>query len=289
MNYRHAYHAGNFADVVKHAILALLIQHLRAKDKAFRVIDTHGGIGLYDLTSPLSDKTGEWKKGIGKLVAGDLKPIELPRKLSEALAPYLTAVAAANPGGRLKNYPGSPWIARHLLRPIDRLTAVELHRDDYKLLAGQFAGDIQVKAIELDGYLALGSFVPPKERRGLVLIDPPYEDQNEFRFLAEGFEKAYQRWPTGMYALWYPIKDMGAVKNFHKRLGDSGIPRLLGAELWIRERSTPDQFNGTGLILCNPPWQIDRTLETLLTGLAPILGETDKAGRRVWWIRGEEG
>jgi 23S rRNA (adenine2030-N6)-methyltransferase len=288
MNYRHAYHAGNFADVVKHAILALLIEHLKAKDKPFRVIDTHAGIGRYDLTSPLSQKTNEWRAGIGKLLGPDGKPVvKLTRKLAEALAPYLATIAALNDGGALKLYPGSPWIIRHLLRPTDRMTAVELHPDDLKLLAGLFAGDIQVKTIELDGWNALGAFVPPKERRGLVLVDPPYENPDEFKTLAEGFEKAYERWPTGMFALWYPIKDIGAVKNFHKRLFDSGIPKLLGAELWIRDRATPDQFNGTGLILCNPPWRIDGTLDDLLTGLAPILGEADKGGRRVWWIRGE--
>lgn len=288
MNYRHAYHAGNFADVVKHAILAILIEHLKLKDKPFRVIDTHAGIGLYDLTAVEAGKTNEWQGGIGKLLDDSGKPAAgLTRKLSEALSPYLAAVAAANPEGGLKHYPGSPWLIRHLLRKTDRMTAVELHPEDHATLAALFAGDFQVKAIELDGWLALGSFVPPKERRGLVLIDPPYEQPDEFKTLFDRFEKAYQRWPTGVYALWYPIKDIGAVTNFHKRLAESGITKLLGAELWVRERATPDTFNGTGLVICNPPWQIDRTLDGLLTGLAPILGETEKAGRRVWWIRGE--
>jgi 23S rRNA (adenine2030-N6)-methyltransferase len=287
MNYRHAYHAGNFADVVKHATLALLIDRLKAKEKPFRVIDTHAGIGLYDLAGPLAAKTDEWHQGIGKLLGPDMKPVALTRRLSEALAPYLFAVRAANPDGRLRFYPGSPMIARTLLRGSDRLTATELHPDDYRQLGERFAGDIQVKAIELDGWLALGSFVPPKERRGLVLVDPPYEQGDEFKALAEGFEKAYRRWPTGIYALWYPVKEIGAVKNFVKHLSDSGIPRLLGAELWVRERATEGRFNGTGLILCNPPYQLDKTLDDMLTGLAPILGEDEKAGRRVWWIRGE--
>lgn len=288
MNYRHAYHAGNFADVVKHAVLALLIERLKGKEKGFRVIDTHAGIGAYDLAGPLAAKTGEWTRGIGRLVGPDLKPVAMSAKLAEALAPYLAAIRAANPEGRLRHYPGSPMLARLLLRSVDRLTAVELHPDDARQLTQRFAGDIQVKAIELDGWLALGSFVPPKERRGLVLIDPPYEDQNEFRILAEGFQKAHQRWPTGTYALWYPVKDIGAVKNFHKRLFEMGIPRLLAAELWIRERGTPDQFNGTGLILCNPPWKLDETLETLFAGLVRLLAEEPRAGHRIWWIRGEE-
>jgi len=288
MNYRHAYHAGNFADVVKHAALSLLIERLKAKEKPFRILDTHAGIGLYDLASPLAGKTGEWEGGIGKLLGPDLASVTLTRRLGEALAPYLGVVRAVNPDGRLRYYPGSPVIARTLLRPVDRLTAVELHPDDYRLLASRFAGDFQVKAIELDGWLALSGFLPPKERRGVVLVDPPYEQGDEFRVLAEGFEKAYRRWPTGVYALWYPVKEIGAVKNFVKRLYDTDIPRLLGAELWVRERATEGRFNGTGLILCNPPFKLDETLDTLLTGLVPILGEDEKAGRRVWWIRGEE-
>ncbi len=288
MNYRHAYHAGNFADVVKHAILALLIERLKAKDKGFRVLDSHAGIGLYDLASPLAAKTGEWERGIGKLLGPDLKPVAMPAKLALALAPYFAAIRAVNPEGRLRYYPGSPMVARVLLRDVDRLTAVELNSDDAKLLVQRFAGDIQVKAIELDGYLALGSFVPPKERRGLVLVDPPYEEPNEFRMLGDGFLKAHERWPTGVYALWYPVKDPGAVKNFHKRLQESGVQRLLGTEFWIRDRATPDTFNGTGLVLCNPPWKLEDTLESLLAGLVPLLGEDSGAGRRVWWIRGED-
>ena len=288
MNYRHAYHAGNFADVVKHAVLALLIERLKAKDKGFRVIDTHAGIGLYDLQGPLAGKTEEWKRGVGRLVNADLSPVKMPAKLAEVLAPYFAALRAANPEGRLRFYPGSPVLARLLLRPVDRLTAVELHPDDARQLMARFAGDIQVKAIELDGWLALGSFVPPKERRGLVLVDPPYEQADEFATLADGFIKAYRRWPTGVYALWYPVKDLVAVKRLWQTLAESGIQRLLAAELWVRDRATPDSFNGTGLILCNPPYELDRTLDEMLTGLVPILGEDDKAGRRVWWIRGEE-
>lgn len=288
MNYRHAYHAGNFADVVKHAVLALLIRQLQAKEKPFRVIDTHAGIGLYDLSSPLAAKTAEWRNGIGRLLGPDLAAVPRSKKLAEALSPYLDTVRALNPDGRLRLYPGSPLLARRLLRPVDRLTAVELHPDDFRPLGALFAGDVQVKAIELDGWLALGSFVPPKERRGLVLVDPPFEAGDEFRILGDHFEKAVRRWPTGMYALWYPVKDIGAVKNFHRRLYESGIPKLLASELWVRERSTPDRFNGTGLVICNPPFRIEETLESLLTGLVPILGEDAGAGRRLWWIRAEE-
>jgi 23S rRNA (adenine2030-N6)-methyltransferase len=169
MNYRHAFHAGNFADVVKHAVLAALVERLKQKETAFRVIDTHAGAGFYDLTGDAASRTGEWHNGIGRLYN---QALEAP--VADLLAPYLDAVRAANDGGLLRRYPGSPWIVRHLLRRQDRLTLTELHPEQATALAGFFAGDRQVKVIALDGWLALGSFVPPKERRGLVLVDPPY-------------------------------------------------------------------------------------------------------------------
>ena len=181
MNYRHAFHAGNFADVMKHATLALLIERLKAKETAFRVIDTHAGPGLYDLTADQATRTGEWRQGIGRVWGKELDP-----ELATLLAPYLGAVAAANDGSAaLTRYPGSPWIARHLFRRQDRLTAVELHPEDGEALSALFAGDIQVRTIALDGWLALGAFVPPKERRGIVFVDPPYEERDDFETLLD--------------------------------------------------------------------------------------------------------
>ncbi len=285
MNYRHAFHAGNFADVVKHAVLALLIERLKAKDAAFRVIDTHAGIGLYDLTEDEATRTGEWREGIGRLWGRDFDPA-----LAPLLAPYLAAVVAANGGeapAPLTRYPGSPWIARHLFRKQDRLTAVELHPDDAAALAEQFAGDIQTRVIALDGWLALGAFVPPKERRGLVLVDPPFEERDEFARLTEAFIAAHRRWPTGIYALWYPVKDLTAVDRLRLALAGSGIRRLLRAELTVRDRDSDGQFNGTGLVICNPPWQFAETLEALLAGLVPLLAQGPGAGRTIDEIAGE--
>jgi 23S rRNA (adenine2030-N6)-methyltransferase len=282
MNYRHAFHAGNFADVVKHAVLALLIERLKEKDTAFRVIDTHAGIGLYDLRSEEARRGNEWPGGIGRLYDATLPPA-----LAPLLAPYLAAVRAANSGGPLARYPGSPWIARHLLRKQDRLTAVELHPEDAAALGETFAGDRQVKVIDLDGWLALGSFVPPKERRGLVLIDPPYEAVDEFEHLVTGFEKAWRRWPTGIYALWYPVKNLAAIDGFRKGLKATAIPRILRAELTVRRRATPNRFNGTGLVLCNAPWRFAETLETLLSGLVPLLADGPGATSLIEEISGE--
>jgi 23S rRNA (adenine2030-N6)-methyltransferase len=283
MNYRHAFHAGGFADVVKHAVLALLIERLKQKDTAFRVIDTHAGVGLYDLTGKEATRSGEWRDGIGRLWDRplDAEPAAL-------LHPYLEAVQAANSStNTLRKYPGSPLIARHLFRRQDRLTAVELHPDDNKALSALFAGDIQVRTIALDGWLALGAFVPPKERRGLVLVDPPYEATDEFDHLLDGFIEAYRRWPTGIYALWYPVKDLVAVDRLRVGLAQTGIRRLIRAELTVRDRGADGTFNGAGLIVCNSPWQFTETLEALLGGLVPILQQAAGAEHLIDEIAGE--
>ena len=283
MNYRHAFHAGGFADVVKHAVLALLIERLKQKDTAFRVIDTHAGAGLYDLTSGEATRSGEWKDGIGRLWQRDLPPA-----LAALLSPWLEAVKAANARrGVLRFYPGSPWIARHLFRRQDRLTAVELHPKDAEALAALFPGDAQVRTIALDGWLALGAFVPPKERRGLVLIDPPYEEPDEFTRLADAFANAHRRWPTGIFALWYPVKDLAAVDRLRLDLARSGIRRLTRAELTVRARDAGGTFNGTGLVICNPPWQFGEALAALLAGLVPVLAQGDGAGHIIDEIAGE--
>jgi 23S rRNA (adenine2030-N6)-methyltransferase len=285
MNYRHAFHAGSFADVVKHAVLALLIERLKAKETAFRVIDTHAGVGLYDLTADPAMRTGEWRDGIGRIWGR-----RLDAGLADLLQPYLSAAAAANGAeapAPLIRYPGSPWIARHLFRRQDRLTAVELHPEDAEALAKQFAGDIQVRVITLDGWLALGAFVPPKERRGLVLVDPPFEERDEMARMAEAFIAAHRKWPTGIYALWYPVKDLVAIDRLRLELAGSGIRRLLRAELTVRGRDTEGLFNGAGLVICNPPWRFDETLSELLSGLVPILSQGTGASHTIDEIAGE--
>ena len=282
MNYRHVYHAGNFADVVKHAVLAMLIERLKQKEAAFRVIDTHAGIGLYDLNSDEARRTGEWRRGIGRLMSHKIDPA-----LADLLKPYLNVIRIANGGDGLTRYPGSPWIARELLRAQDRLTAIELHPDDAGSLHALFAGDRQVKTIMLDGWLALGSFVPPKERRGLVFVDPPFEERNDFENHASGLKAAHRRWPTGIYALWYPVKDLAAIDIFRAELARSGIKRLLRAELLVRNRASFGRFNGTGMVICNPPWQFEETLDTLLGGLWPHLADGPGAGKTIDVIAGE--
>jgi 23S rRNA (adenine2030-N6)-methyltransferase len=255
MNYRHAYHAGNFADVVKHVVLARLVEYLKRKDKAFRVVDTHAGIGRYDLASPEARRTGEWQAGIGRVMQA-----ELPARVADLLRPYLDAVRAVNGGSELARYPGSPLVARHLLRRQDRLSAIELHTEDAATLKALFEGDFQTRVMQLDGWLALGAHLPPKEKRGLVLVDPPFEAEGEFERLVDGLARAHRRWPGGIYALWYPIKDRGAVAGFRRALTESNIPKILDVAFEIRPPSHEPRLDGCGMILVNPPFTLQGEL-----------------------------
>ena len=282
MNYRHAFHAGNFADVVKHLILVRIVEYLKRKDAAFRVLDTHAGIGLYDLEGDEAGRTGEWVDGIGRLVDHGLTGAA-----AELAAPYLEAVRAQNPAGGLRFYPGSPLIVRHLLREQDRLFALELHPDDAERLRENFAGDIQVRATHLDGWAALGTHLPPKEKRGLVLIDPPFEQTGEFNRMVAGLVKAHQRWPGGIYALWYPVKDPHEISEFIDSLERSGIPKILRIELNVRPFTTPPRLHGTGMIVVNPPFALEAELKVLLPELAKLLAEDGKGRVRMEWVAGE--
>ncbi|AKR57406.1 lactate dehydrogenase [Devosia sp. H5989] len=282
MNYRHAFHAGNFADVVKHLILTRIIEYFKLKPAAFRVLDTHAGVGLYDLRGEKASKTGEWEEGIRRLFD---RP--LTGEAARLAAPYLEAVAAVNPKGGLRYYPGSPFVTRHLLREQDRLFALELHPRDVMALKENFAGDIQVRVTELDAWAALGTHLPPKEKRGLVLIDPPFEESDEFGRMVRALEKAHKRFPTGTYALWYPVKDPREVERFVGALKATGIRRMLRTELTIRPASTPPRLHGTGMILINPPYVLEGELAVLLPPLAALLADEGRGRHRTEWLAGE--
>jgi 23S rRNA (adenine2030-N6)-methyltransferase len=282
MNYRHAYHAGNFADVVKHAALCRVLVHLCEKPAAFRVIDTHAGAGRYDLAGPEAAKTQEWRDGIGRLMGATLT--EPARSL---LAPYLDAVAALNPGGRLHSYPGSPALARTLLRRQDRLIACELEPRAAAALQDNLRGDQRCKAIAIDGWTALTAYVPPVERRGLVLIDPPFEQPDEFSRLAQGLAAAHRKWPTGSYLLWYPIKDQAEGAAFAKKLVRLGIAKMLRAELILPTAGPDLGLRGSGLIAVNPPWTLHDELKILLPALAEALSRGAAGAVTLDWLTGE--
>lgn len=283
MNYRHAYHAGNFADVVKHLIVTRIVLYLQRKDQAFRVIDTHAGIGRYDLQGIEAGKTNEWQGGIGRLLEA-----KVDAKVAELIQPYLDIVRAENADGAMRHYPGSPLIVRHLLRRQDRLSALELHPEDAEMLAETFASDIQVRVTELDGWLALGAHLPPKEKRGLVLVDPPFEVAGEFDRLVDGLARAHKRFSGGTFALWYPVKDRQEVRRFVTALRETGIPKILRTELVIRAPSPEPRLDGTGMIVVNPPFTLEDELRTILPALVKILGETQGADFALDWIRGED-
>ncbi len=282
MNYRHAFHAGNFADVVKHLILVRILEYLKRKETPFRVLDTHAGIGLYDLQGDEAGRTGEWVDGIGRLVAEGLAG-----ESGELAAPYLTAVRAQNPDGTLRFYPGSPLLTRQLLREQDRLFALELHPKDAEALSENFAGDIQTRVTHLDGWAAMGTHLPPKEKRGLVLVDPPFEEKGEFARMAASLVKAHRRWPTGIYAFWYPIKEPRDVEAYIADLRTSNIGKILRLELTIRAPSAPPRLHGTGMIVVNPPFALEGEMRVLLPALAERLAEEGRGGYRIEWVAGE--
>ena len=281
MNYRHAFHAGNFADVIKHAALARILVHLRGKERGFRVIDTHAGAGLYDLASPEASRTGEWREGIGRLMEARLSP-----DVQALLAPYLAAVAAANAGGELRRYPGSPLIALNLLRPQDRLVACELEPDAATALAANLRHDARASAVAIDGWMALNAYVPPKERRGVVVVDPPYEDRDEFTRLADAVAGAHRKWATGVFLLWYPIKDRAGPDLLAAALGRGRIGKILRAELELPPGGEPARLNGAGLIVVNPPWRLADELAQLLNGLGMVFRPGAGGRAKVDWIAG---
>jgi 23S rRNA (adenine2030-N6)-methyltransferase len=286
MNYRHAFHAGNFADVLKHVVLARILVYLARKDGAYRVIDTHAGAGLYDLDADEAQRTGEWEAGVGAVLRAELSP-----QVEALLAPWRAALDAVNPGGIAdgapRHYPGSPLVAASLARPQDRLILCETEPGVRAALVAAVKGDARAKVLAVDGWQALAAYVPPRERRGLVLVDPPFEQAGEFQRLAEGLRTAHGRWPGGVYALWYPIKDIRAVDGFRREIARSGIPKVLRVELDIHATRQADRLSGCGMIVVNPPFTLADELRTLLGALAPVLAADGKGRVRVGWLMPE--
>ncbi|HEV2559926.1 MAG TPA: 23S rRNA (adenine(2030)-N(6))-methyltransferase RlmJ [Microvirga sp.] len=265
MNYRHAFHAGNFADVMKHALLVRIIAYLQRKDTPIRVIDTHAGIGLYDLAADEAARTGEWAEGIGRL-GEPLSP-----EAEAIFEPYRLILAEVRARHGQEVYPGSPGIVREMLRRGDRGVFVELHPADHAALAGRFNAVQNLKVMHLDGWTALHALIPPKEKRGLVLVDPPYEEPNELQRLGGELLAALRKWPTGVYVGWYPIKDQAPVDRMAQAL-HQGSPRpVLRLELLIDDPRDRTRLNGSGLVVINPPFSLKEEAEALLPALAERL------------------
>jgi 23S rRNA (adenine2030-N6)-methyltransferase len=273
MNYRHAFHAGGFADVIKHIVLVRILTYLQEKPAAFRVIDTHAGAGLYDLTSDEARRGGEWLTGIARLVQARFSETVLP-----LLTPYLDIIRAFNSQRDLETYPGSPLIARALLRPQDRLTACEVEPQARKHLIDALRRDTQARVVDLDGWMALPAFVPPNERRGLVLVDPPFEQKDEFERMAEGFAQAFAKWPTGSYLLWYPVKSRRATDNLARQVAESAGAgaqpgKCLRLEFSVAPQAAEAGLISAGLLIVNPPWKLLGELKAILPELEKPLGQ----------------
>ena len=273
MNYRHAFHAGGFADVIKHIVLVRILIYLHEKPAAFRVIDTHAGAGRYDLTSEQARRGGEWLTGIARIMQA-----RFSEKTGPLVMPYLDIIRAFNPQAPLSAYPGSPLIARALLRPQDRLTACEVEPNARKELIGALRRDTQARVVDLDGWLALPAFVPPNERRGLVLIDPSFEAKDEFDRMANGFAEAFAKWPTGIYLLWYPAKSRRASDGLAQRVAEiasttSGSGKCLRLEFSVAPQQAGAALASAGLLVVNPPWTLQDELKAILPELEKPLGQ----------------
>lgn len=263
MNYRHAYHAGNFADAFKHILLTGLVQSFLRKENAFCYLETHAGTGCYDLQSEAAQKSKEYLNGVAKLMTAANPP--------QLIQDYIACISRLNPQNDFHLYPGSPFFAKCFLRPQDRMVLSELHPEDVQQLKNFFRRDKQIHVHHQDGYQSLKALLPPKERRGLILIDPPYEKSDELNRLPQILAEALKRFETGVFAVWYPIKSSAKLEPFYRDIKKLIQRPLLKTEFCIYAADVATQFNGCGMLMINPPWQFDQELKTVLPWLWEVL------------------
>ena len=276
LSYRHSFHAGNHADVLKHTVQSLIIESLKEKEKPFLYLDTHAGAGRYQLSSAHAERTGEYLEGIARIWQRDDLPAELE--------PYIEAVKAFNRGDQLRYYPGSPLIARHLLRPQDSMQLTELHPSDYPLLRNEFQKDERARVERADGYRQLKAKLPPVSRRGLVLIDPPYEIKSDYQAVVSGIQEGYKRFATGVYALWYPVVLRQQIKRMLHDLEATGIRRILQIELAVRPDSDQRGMTASGMIVINPPWKLEQQMASVLPWLHKTLVPAGTGHTALNWV-----
>lgn len=276
LSYRHQFHAGNVSDVFKHALLCRLLLALGRKDKPYFVLDTHAGLGLYDLQHDWSEKTGEWRKGIARVFGRSDAP--------EALRPYLDAVRAENPDGNLRFYPGSPRITRRLMRDNDRLALCELNRDDCAALQAAMHGARHTAIHNQDGFTSIKGFLPPRERRGLTFIDSAFDEADEFGRVLRTVKEAHSRFATGMIAVWYPLMAPSAMAAFARSVQAAGLPKTLQLELSVHGEHFTEHIRGSGLLVINPPYGLDEEAPPLLDWLWRALSPDGEGGVRCEWL-----
>ena len=285
MNYRHHFHAGNFADVCKHALLVQLVRGLQRKEKGFLFLDTHAGRGRYDLSvagrGDSLERKPEHPDGIGRLWGQDGLP--------EVLAEYVSLVRefdrqAGNSSEEPHFYPGSPRLVQAIVRSQDRLALCEKHPDEFAMLRDEFTFVNRSSVHQIDGYTALRAMLPPLEKRALVLIDPPFEEQDEFAQIVDGLRDGLRRLPGGTFAVWYPLTERARVDAFLDELTTLDLPPTFTAEVTIAGDSAPMKMKGSGLAVLNPPWQIDRVVAPLLPLLAELLAQAPGGSGRLRWL-----
>jgi len=280
VNYRHAFHAGNFADVLKHVVLMMLVEHLKKKPAPFFYLDTHAGRGRYDLSEAQAQRSGEYKGGIGRLL--ELPTAALPPEAGAYVA--LVRASAGKDHSAITAYPGSPLIVARLRRPVDRLVLAETLPREAATLRAALGRQRRVSVLESDGYAAIKAQLPPPENRGLVLIDPPYESDAEFDRVLGALELAHERWPMGTVCVWYPLTARAGPLRFHRELGRSGLRKVLDVRLSVLPADTQVGMPGAGLVIVNPPWQLDLRLRELLPELHRLLSPEGTGSTAVEWL-----
>ncbi|WP_305406042.1 23S rRNA (adenine(2030)-N(6))-methyltransferase RlmJ [Photobacterium leiognathi] len=275
LSYRHSFHAGNHADVVKHIVQSLILDALKQKDKPFVYHDTHSGVGRYDLQDERSEKTGEFKQGIARIWSRDDMPAEITS--------YIEVIKALNEDEELRYYPGSPKVARAQIRDQDRMVLTELHPSDFPLLLQEFRGDRQVKIYKEDAFARLKASLPPKERRGVVLIDPPYELKHEYQDVVKAIKQSHQRWATGTYAIWYPVVYRETIDKMIQGLKDLEIRKILQIELGVEPDSEERGMTASGMIVINPPWKLESQMREILPWLQQAIAP-NHGHHTVEWI-----
>jgi 23S rRNA (adenine2030-N6)-methyltransferase len=267
LSYRHSFHAGNFADVLKHIVLVEILEYLAGKEKAFEYIDSHAGAGLFDLTHGHAEKLEEFRGGIGRLWGRDWPQFES----------YFEVIRACNPHGSLNYYPGSPLIAMHFMRPQDRAWLFELHPKDYRRLEKNTQANHRIRVACQDGHQGVLALLPPASRRGLILIDPSYEIKSEYEQVSETVKKAYKKFSTGIYAIWYPVVEREKVHELERSLVASGIRDIQRFELGLAPDSDGRGMTASGMIVINPPWKLYEKMSRVLPELAGALGVSETA------------
>lgn len=269
LSYRHSYHAGNHADVLKHIVLTLCINALKEKEKPFLYLDTHSGAGRYLLQSEHAEKTGEFLSGINLIWQQSDTP--------ELLNTYLSVLKRYNPFDNLKYYLGSPLIAKQLLREQDKLNLTELHPTDYSLLRQEFSKDKRAKVFKEDGFAQLKSKLPPESRRGIILIDPSYEIKDDYQKIPKALIEAYKRFATGVYLIWYPVVSRTQTQKMIEQIINSGIKKIAQFELAVKPDNNQKGMTASGMIVINPPWKLNEQMQTIMPWLKNIL-DTEKTG-----------